>query len=410
MITEPIDLPCGVTLPNRLAKSALSEQLAERSHAPGDRLVRLYQRWGASGCGLLATGNVMVDGRALGEPANVVVEDDRDRTRLMRWARAAQSTGAKAIVQINHPGRQSPRSLSPHPVAPSAVPLRGLGGVFATPRALTVPEIHELVRRYARTAQIVTDAGFDGVQLHAAHGYLISQFLSPHVNRRDDAYGGDPERRRRFLLELVAATRDAIGPGRILSVKLNSADFQRGGFTEEESIEVARALGTAGVDLLEISGGTYEKAAMMGVTRRESTRQREAYFLDFAERLRREVDIALWVTGGFRSREGMDEALRSGAVDLIGLGRPLAVQPDFPRRLLAGEVDRIDGITAKRVGTRKLDGMAETVWYTTQLWRMGDGKEPALGRPAAVGVGHYLLAGQLPAAVRGLAPRRVRSR
>jgi 2,4-dienoyl-CoA reductase-like NADH-dependent reductase (Old Yellow Enzyme family) len=401
MIADSLTLPCGAVLPNRLAKSALSEQLGDREAGPSDRLVRLYERWGTGGSGLLATGNVMVDRTALGEPANVVVEDDRHRDALSAWARAAKAGGSVAIVQVNHPGRQSPRSLSPRPVAPSAVPLTGMGGVFSTPRALTVPEIEELVRRYAATARIVTDAGFDGVQLHGAHGYLISQFLSPHVNRRDDAYGGDAVRRRRFLLELVAATREAIGPHRVLSVKMNSADFQRGGFTEDESIPVARDLADAGVDLLEISGGTYERAAMMGVVQRDSTRAREAYFLDFAERLRASVDVPLWVTGGFRTRAGMDDALTSGAVDVIGLGRPLAVDPAFPRRLLSGEVDRVDGVTPKRVGVRRLDGMAETVWYTTQLWRMGAGKEPATGRPAAVGVGHYLLAGQLPALVRG---------
>ncbi|MBD8869358.1 NADH:flavin oxidoreductase/NADH oxidase family protein [Nocardioides donggukensis] len=406
MIADKLTLPCGAVLPNRLAKSALSEQLGDRAAGPSDRLLRLYERWGGSGCGLLATGNVMVDRSALGEPANVVVEDDRHGAALTEWARAAKAGGATAIVQVNHPGRQSPRSLSPRPVAPSAVPLTGMGGVFSTPRALTVAEIEALVRRYAATSRIVVEAGFDGVQLHAAHGYLISQFLSPRVNRRDDRYGGDPERRRSFLLELVAATREAIGRHRILSVKMNSADFQRGGFSEDESILVARDLADAGVDLLEISGGTYEKAAMMGLTQRDSTRAREAYFLEFAERLRAEVDIPLWVTGGFRSRTGMDQALSSGAVDVIGLGRPLAVDPEFPRRLLAGEVDRVAELTPKRVGVRKLDGMAETVWYTTQLWRMGDGKEPATQRHAALGVAHYLLAGQLPALARGRATRK----
>ena len=266
-------------------------------------------------------------------------------------------------------------------------------GAFATPRALTVDEIHEIQERFARTSRVLVAAGFDGVQLHGAHGYLISQFLSPLANQRTDEYGGDPVNRRRFLLELVAKTREAIGPDRILSVKLNSADFQRGGFSEDESIEVARELAGAGIDLLEISGGTYEKAAMMGVVRRESTRQREAYFLDFAEKLRAQVDVPLMVTGGFRTRAGMDDALSGGAVDVVGLGRPLAVEPEAPARLLSGEQAAIASITEKRVGVRKLDGMAETVWYTTQMWRMGDGKDPVTTRPAVIGVGHYFLGG-----------------
>ncbi len=405
MLATPVTLPCGATLPNRIAKAALSEQLAAADHGPSEALIRLYERWGAGGAGLLVTGNVMVDPRALGEPANVVVSDDRDLARLRRWAAGATAHGAKAIVQVNHPGRQSPRSLSPRPVAPSAIGLKGMMGVFSTPRALTVEEIADLVRAYARTARIVVDAGFDGVQLHGAHGYLISQFLSPLANQRTDAYGGDPARRRRFLLELVEATRREIGDERILSVKINSADFQRGGFSEDESALVAQALAEAGVDLLEISGGTYEKAAMMGVTQRQSTREREAYFLEFAERLRTEVDLPLMVTGGFRTRAGMEQALASGAVDVIGLGRPFAVEPELARSLLDGDAEGVRPLTPKRVGLRKVDGMAETVWYTTQLWRLGDGREPDPTRAAALGVGHYLVAGQLPAVVRAARQR-----
>ncbi len=404
MIETPLTLPCGVTLPNRLAKSALSEQLGTiGSYAPDERLVRLYRRWAQGGSGLLVTGNVMVDRRALGEPANVVVEDDRHREALAAWAEASKSEGAVALVQINHPGRQSPRTLSPRPVAPSAVGLKGMGGAFAQPRELTGEEIQELVRRYAETARVCVEAGFDGVQLHGAHGYLISQFLSPLANQRTDEYGGSTENRARFLLELVAATRAAIGSDKVLAVKLNSADFQRGGFSEDESIVVAKALETAGIDLLEISGGTYEVGAMMGVTQRESTKQREAYFLDFAERLRGEVSLPLMVTGGFRTAGGMNEALATGAVDLIGLGRPLAVDPDFPRLLLAGESSAVAGMAPRSVGVRKLDAMAEVVWYTTQLWRMGRGLEPAVNKPSVVGVGEYVVKSQVPAVLRGVA-------
>jgi 2,4-dienoyl-CoA reductase-like NADH-dependent reductase (Old Yellow Enzyme family) len=393
MIDAPLELPCGATLPNRLAKAALSEQLGDARHAPSDQLIRLYQRWSRSGAGLLITGNVMVDRDAIGEPANVVVEGRRDLDRLRRWARAAKAGGATVIMQVNHPGRQVPVNVSRRPVAPSAIPMKGMMGAFATPRALTVEEIHDIQERFARTSKTVVAAGFDGVQLHGAHGYLISQFLSPLANERTDEYGGNAVNRSRFLLELVERTREAIGPDKILSVKINSADFQRGGFTEDESLQVARELDRVGIDLLEISGGTYEQAAMMGVVRRESTLQREAYFLDFAERLRSEVTMPLMVTGGFRTRAGMDEALDTGAVDVIGLGRPLAIQPEAPAQLLNGEVKSLDAITEKRVGVRKLDAMAETVWYTTQLWRMGRGKEPAATRAAALGVGHYFLGG-----------------
>ncbi|MDT7563182.1 MAG: hypothetical protein QOG76_1806 [Pseudonocardiales bacterium] len=383
-----------MTLPNRLAKSPMSEGLGDRYNAPTDRLARLYRRWSASGAGLLVTGNVMVDPAALGEPGNVVVSDDRDLEALRSWAGAATSGGGQAWVQINHPGRQVVRGLNAQAVAPSAVgAVAGNGGVFATPRALTAPEIHALVARFARTARIVVDAGFTGVQIHAAHGYLISQFLSPLVNRRTDDWGGTPEKRRRFLLEIVRAVRGEIGPAVPLGVKLNSADFQRGGMTEDESAEVVLALAGEGIDLLEISGGTYESAAMMGVPaepRKASTRAREAYFLDYAERVRALTSTAsstgtgsagpgatlpLMLSGGFRTAAAMSEAITSGAVDLIGLGRPLALEPDLPQRLLDGAATA-STVRPRRTGIARIDGASETAWYTVQLWRMADGKDP----------------------------------
>lgn len=387
-LAEPFVLPNGVTLPNRIAKAALSEGLGDRRNAPTDRLIRLYRRWSASGAGLLVTGNVMVDRTAIGEPGNVVVEDGRDLDRLREWSAAATAGGAQAWVQINHPGRQVPRTLSAQPVAPSAVAVGVPGGTFAVPRALEPHEITDIIRRFATTARIVLDAGFTGVQVHAAHGYLISQFLSPQANRRTDEWGGSPENRRRFLLEIVRAVRAEIGAGVPLSVKLNSADFQRGGITEDESAEVVLALAEEGIDLLEISGGTYESAAMMGMPagpKKESTRAREAYFLDYAERVRAATTTAaggrralpLMLTGGFRTAAGMTGALESGAVDVVGLGRPLALEPDLPARLLDGTTTASAALRPRTVGLRAVDSASELFWHTVQLWRMGDGKDPA---------------------------------
>ncbi|HET9989164.1 MAG TPA: hypothetical protein VFQ65_11600, partial [Kofleriaceae bacterium] len=254
-LDAPLTLRSGATLPNRLAKAAMSEVLGDATGAPTDALVRLYERWGRSGAGLLITGNVMVDRGGMGEPNNVVIVDDRDLARLRAWATAGQAHGARLWMQLNHAGRQSPRTLTPVPVAPSAIPMKGFFGVFAKPRALEAHEIEALIARFAAAAVVARDAGFAGVQIHAAHGYLISQFLSSRTNRRDDAWGGDAARRSRFLLEIVRAIRAAVGPAFPIGVKLNSADFQRGGFTEEESLEVIRLLDAEGVDLLEVSGG-----------------------------------------------------------------------------------------------------------------------------------------------------------
>ncbi|GAC1383385.1 MAG: NADH:flavin oxidoreductase/NADH oxidase family protein [Marmoricola sp.] len=392
-LNQPLTLPHGGVLKNRLAKAALSESLSRRDHSPGTRIKNLYRRWSTNDLGLVITGNVMVDHRAIGEPGNVVVEDERSFDDLVEWAEIIKSGGAAAWAQINHPGRQAPRTLTPQPVAPSAVALPGSGGMFAEPRELTSAEIEDIIRRFATTAGILVRAGFDGVQIHGAHGYLVSQFLSPLANVRTDAWGGTPERRRRFVLELVGAIRAEIGPGAALGIKLNSADFQRGGFDEDESLRVVQAVAAEGIDLLEISGGTYSSAAMLGVdpSLKESTRRREAYFLDYAERVRAELpELPLMLTGGFRTAEAMSDAVATGAVDLVGLGRPLTVEPDVPRGLLDGTVTA-SHVRPRRSGIRLVDSLTELTSYTVQMWRMGAGREPAPHRHPAVNVAQYLM-------------------
>jgi 2,4-dienoyl-CoA reductase-like NADH-dependent reductase (Old Yellow Enzyme family) len=384
-LSAPLELPCGARLPNRIAKAAMSEQLANADGAPGEGLVRLYERWAAGGPGLLISGNVMLDARRCGEAGNVIVEDDRHADALRRWASAATSRGAQFWMQINHPGRQAPRNIDPHPVAPSVVKMKIGGGAFARPRALEPAEIEDIIARFARTAAVAKQTGFTGVQIHAAHGYLISQFLSPRTNLRDDAWGGDAPRRRRFLLEIIAAVRAAVGPEFAVSVKLNSADFQRGGFDQDESMAVVSALARAGLDLLEISGGTYERTEMFDNGGRASTQQREAYFLEYAEKVRSTTALPLMLTGGFRSRAGMDAALASGAVDVVGLARPLAVEPDLPNRLLADASTRALSIRLN-TPSKLLDAAIGGAWHQYQLQRMADGKapDPKLSRTRAL--------------------------
>ena len=380
VLSQPLTLPHGPVIKNRLLKSAMSEALGDRSGAPSPELVRLYQAWAEGGIGLCVTGNVMIDSAALGEPGNVVIEDARHLAALQAWAKAATSHGTQCWVQLNHPGKQSPKGLNEETVAPSAVPFRDdMKAFFATPRELKPAEVHTLIQRYGRAAGIVKDAGFSGVQIHGAHGYLVSQFLSPHHNCRTDNWGGSPAKRRRFVLEVYGAMRQAVGPDFPIGIKLNSADFQRGGFTEEESLDTIRALAEAGIDLIEISGGTYE-APGIKVSKelvKESTRQREAYFLKFAEKARAAVSTPLVVTGGFRTARGMADAIRSGAVDMVGLARILAIEPDAPKKLLAGKptAHQIKPITTGIKAIDKL-GLLEVSWYTGQLKRIGRGEAP----------------------------------
>lgn len=383
VLAQAFTLPNGVVIKNRMMKSAMSETLGNADGAPTPELVHLYEAWAAGGIGGCITGNVMIDRRAVGEPGNIVIEDGRDMAALKAWAHAATRHNTQCWVQLNHPGKQAPKGLNAETVAPSAIPFRGdMQPYFATPRELSDTEVREVIRRFGNAAGIVRQAGFSGVQIHGAHGYLVSQFLSPHHNCRTDDWGGTPEKRRRFVLQVYRAIREAVGPDFTVGIKLNSADFQRGGFTEEESLETIRALADAGIDLIEISGGTYEAPAMTGVKLgngpvKESTRQREAYFLEFAEKARSTVGTPLMVTGGFRSAKGMAEAISSGAVDLVGLARIMAIEPDLPNRLLSGK-DPAQQVRPIRTGIKAIDklGLLEISWYAGQLRRIGNGQAP----------------------------------
>ena len=380
ILSQPLLLRNGIRINNRLVKAALSEALANTDGSPSTALIRLYRTWSQSGAGILITGNVMIDRRALGEPGNVVIEDARDLHVLKEWATVAKAGGCDVWMQINHPGKQAIRGLNAETVSPSAIPFSPkLQAVFATPRALTELEIEDLIQRYANTAAIAKQAGFSGVQLHGAHGYLISQFLSPHHNRRTDHWGGNPENRRRFVLEIYKAVRAKVGNDFPIGIKLNSADFQRGGFSEEESLATIQALDEAGIDLIEVSGGTYEKPVMMtnAVNQKASTVAREAYFLDFAQKVRQLSSVPLMVTGGFRSLAGMQSALQSGELDFIGLGRIFAIEPLATRRLLNGQETRYQ-VKPLTTGIKAIDnlGSLEITWYTRQMHRIGNGIKP----------------------------------
>ena len=387
-LRDPLTLPCGQVLPNRMMKAALSEGLADKQNSPDERLERLYTSWSQGGYGLIVTGNVMVDRTQLGEPGNVVIEDERDLDALSRWAKATKNAGIPIWVQLNHPGRQSnPLALGHRPVAPSPVPLNLPGA--ATPRELTPGEIEDIVERFANAAVVCETAGFDGVQIHGAHGYLVAQFLSPLSNKRDDEWGGDPERRMRFVLEVVRRIRARVSPAFAVGIKLNSADFQRGGFTEDESRLVVAALAREGLDLIEVSGGSYETPAMMGKAA-DSTRAREAYFLEYARTVRGLAgDIPLAVTGGFRSRSAMAEAVDSGECDVVGLGRPTATTTDAADVVLAGRAEKLTShsvrtgmrsVLGRFVDLKSLDGILELSWHTDQLHRVGAGLQPDLDR------------------------------
>jgi len=329
----PLDLPGGARLPNRIAKAATEEKLAGPGQVPDDRLITLYRRWSAGGAGLLITGNVMVDGRAMTGPDGVVLEADTDLAPFRRWAEAAKSGGAQVWMQISHPGRQVMADLGGVTWSPSDVALE-LGKhskLFARPTPMSRDDIAETIARFVATARQAEAAGFDGVEIHGAHGYLLSQFLSPLTNRRTDEWGGSIENRARLLIEIVKAVRSVVRPGFAVAVKLNSADFQRGGFDQADAERVIRMLNGLPVDLVELSGGSYESPAMQGRTADGRTLAREAYFLEFAVALKEAARMPLMVTGGIRSRATAEQVIASGMA-VAGLATGLALAPDLPNQ------------------------------------------------------------------------------
>ena len=390
-IADSLALPCGAILPNRLAKAAMTEGLADPQGRATAELARLYGLWADGGSGLLITGNVQIDRDHLERPGNVILQGEQDEAALAglrAMACAGIRAGGHIWMQISHAGRQTQVTVNPHPQAPSAVPVGLPGKQFGMPVALTEAEIRELVEGFGVAAEVAKETGYTGVQIHAAHGYLLSQFLSPRANLRTDQWGGSLENRARMLMAVVERVRAGVGPSFPIGVKLNSADFQKGGFAFEDSVIVAGWLEAAGVDLLEISGGSYEQPAMMDIAGMEapdapaqkaSTAAREAYFVDFAKTMRASLTMPLMVTGGFRTRRAMNTALEQGGADVIGLGRPLCVDTAGPAKLLAGanELDRwenklrllppwlsfLGGLKMMRA----VEGFAVTYWYYAQI-------------------------------------------
>ncbi|MEM8896878.1 MAG: NADH:flavin oxidoreductase/NADH oxidase family protein [Bacteroidota bacterium] len=375
VLKESFELPCGVSVNNRIAKSALSEGIAEKNGRPSEALFNLYERWGKGGAGILFTGNVMVDKDHLVN-ANVMIAENEDfLDSYTTLAEKAQAHGTHLWMQINHPGRQTPAYLDKAPVSASNVGMPSK--LYLQPRPLEEEEILDLIERYGNAALLAKKAGMKGAQIHGAHGYLVSQFLSPLTNLRTDKWGGSLENRARFVLEIYRSMRKKCGPDFPLGIKINSADFQRGAFTEEESMEVISMLDAEGMDLIEVSGGTYERAAMVGTMQKESTKQREAYFMDFIVKVRKLIKSPLMLTGGFRTADTIAKAVAGGELDFVGMGRPFCLYPNLGNELLSGTRTNFS-VPPLQTGVPKIDmsGMLQTPWHQFQLVRLGKGMEP----------------------------------
>jgi 2,4-dienoyl-CoA reductase-like NADH-dependent reductase (Old Yellow Enzyme family) len=391
-LLSPLRLRSGLTLGNRIAKAAMEEGMAGDRQLPDQRLLSLYRRWGTGGAGLLITGNVMVHAHALTGPGGVVLDDASPLEPFAAWAQAGKDGGAAIWMQINHPGRQVRADMPGLVWGPSAlgVELGKHSKRFGRPVAMTPEQIQATVARFAVTAERAERAGFDGVEVHAAHGYLLSQFLSPLVNKRTDAWGGSLENRARMLLDVVRAVRSAVSPSFAVAVKLNSADFQRGGFDASDARRVIEMLEPLGVDLVELSGGSYESPAMSGRPAGAGTQAREAYFLDLAKDLAETSPLPLMLTGGITQRTTAGEVLASG-VEVVGMGTALAVTPDLPNRWREGrETDgQLRPVTWSDATLASAAGMA---LVRHQMRRIARGLDPTYGtRPAVALVSDQLV-------------------
>ena len=377
VLEKEMILPNGSTLKNRIAKSAMSENLSNKNNEPTPLLIEVYKKWAQSGAGLLITGNIMIDSKAIGEPRNVVVENRKNFEMLKEWAESEKGTNTHLWAQINHPGRQAMEPINRDLKAPSAVPLKSGGRKYASkkiPIALNESQILAIIEAFGNTAIILKDAGFSGVQIHGAHGYLVSQFLSPYSNIRSDKWGGSLENRARFVIEVYRKIRARVGKSFPIGIKLNSADFQKGGFSEEESMEVVKILSKEGIDLIEISGGTYEAPAMMG-KRKKSTIKREAYFMDYIEKARKITTTPLMLTGGFRTTSVMKDAIAFNHLDIVGIARPFAVYPNIVNEIF-NESRMNFNTEIKKTGVKGIDGAMNIIWYESQIKRLGKGKVP----------------------------------
>ncbi|KAJ5490199.1 Aldolase-type TIM barrel [Penicillium expansum] len=341
----------GRTAPNRFLKGAMSERLASWSQddlsargIPSDELVQAYTVWGQGQIGVILTGNVMIDPEQLETEGNLIIPTNAPFSgerfeQYRRLAAGATANGSLIMAQVSHPGRQTPYHLQPHPISASDVQLGGevLGNTYGVPRAATEEDIKGVIDGFVHAAEYLDRAGYDGIQLHAAHGYLLSQFLSETTNFRKDKYGGSLTNRMRIILEIREAIARRVRPDFSIGIKVNSVEFQPNGFQPKEARELCQTLEKHEFDFVELSGGTYENWKMNDEAKRDSTKKREAFFLDFAQMIVSSLTkTKSYLTGGFRSAEGMVKARE--LLDGVGLARPLCQEPFLCRDILSGKV------------------------------------------------------------------------
>jgi len=387
--SDPLTLPNGAVVPNRILKSACTEGLADYDNRVTERHLNLYRAFAQGGVGILLSGNIQVDRRYLERAGNVCIDkgyphtyDARQRDMLKQWATVAKSRGSLFLGQLSCAGPRTPSYCVDTAIAPSqAAPTKGLEP-SAVSRAATVGELDTLVESWIHAAVVLSECGWDGVQVHAAHGYLISSFLSPEANRRADEYGGELQNRARLLLRVVRGIKAAVPSSFVLSVKIHCSDFLEGGFDHRECSTVCTWLADAGVHLIEFSGA-FAPVLIARMTKQAApdpvanpapngSPRSAAFFVDQTAAIKasgagRGIPMAL--TGGFVAMDQVQDALQSGACDMVGLARPMCIHPDdVMKRFVEGTPDAMAKIQRQR-------GLGEINWYYYQFRRLGDGQD-----------------------------------
>lgn len=334
MLFQPFDLK-GVKLENRLVRSATYEKRADNAGYVTDSLIEFYKNLAEGGVGLIITGNALVHPSGRSVPNMISIYDDTFIERLKLLTEVIHEHMGTVFIQLVHGGRQCFLNLleGKQPIAPSAV---YDSSTEITPTEMTEEDIKEILAAFRYSAGRAREAGFDGIQIHGAHGYLVNQFLSPYTNRRDDYWGGDEERRFHFLEKLYTAMRKELGDDYPLIIKMNSQDYIKGGLEVEESLRIALKLEKLGIDAVEVSGGMYESDPKPVQPNIKETHQ-EAYFGRAAGLFRKQLNIPVITVGGIRSVTVIEDLLNRGMADLISLSRPLVREPDLPNKFRSGK-------------------------------------------------------------------------
>lgn len=358
LLGRPLDLPCGVRLKNRLIKAAMSDSLGDGAGNTTEAQIRLYERWAEGGTALSLIGEVQTSPHYPEKPGNLVLVPDADLPALQVLATRGSANGTHIWPQLGHAGALAHGPVS-KPKGPSPLDVAGLQC-----DGMSLEEIHDLPGSYAQAAILAQKAGFGGVLIHAGHGFLFSQFLSPLFNHRTDAYGGAVAGRFRVIGEVIDAVRKAVGPSFPVGIKINSTDKLEGGLSTEDAIEVVRLLDQTSIDIIDVSGGTYFPGA---ASSSDGTSSSGPYFIDFAKRAKEVTSIPIMLTGGFETRDQAVKALADGSVDAISLARAMALNPSLANAWLStdgGDPEFPMFDAPPRGGV--------TAWYSMRLTALGE--------------------------------------